>query len=192
MRQQQPTYRYADAQIIGGLVQVALAALQDKFPKVRVDLEELQSLVDALEVLDPNGSKSAFVRATLHLVKHDWRDAIHIFRALAAESKCMPYSRAMLAYGLNRARDPEWRLEAESLRDSDGAGISSLMRSLMVESDLEAAAESAKRTGVLVLPESVTREEAQDTQESHAKEREADHSRAGAGMPAWLNYALRA
>jgi type III secretion protein HrpB1 len=68
----------------------------------------------------------------------------------------MPASRSMLMYCMSETGDPEWRVEAEKLRqDDDLAGIALVAQSLIAREDLTSAIDSAKRTGVFVVPESI-------------------------------------
>ena len=168
--------------IIDGLAQVAFLALQDQFPNTRVALDEVHLLVDTLEVLAPESPKPAFARGTLHIMKKNWQEAIEVFRALAAEAKCLPHSKAMLAYALNKIGNPEWRTEANALRNATDEGISSLVRALVALDDPGASSEP-------VTPARDTHAEPAD---SEALGNEPSAPKARADAPAWTRYALRA
>ncbi len=174
----------ASTKIIEGLVQVAFLALQDNFPNVRIDLDEIEQLADALEVLDPSSPKPLFARGTLQIVRQNWQEAIHIFRTLATQSKCLPHSKAMLTYALNRLGDPEWRFEAEPLRESVDTGVSLLARSLMAQ-DNPSANREPNDAGHSSQDESPQQGGPSSTQEPTVP-------RANADKPAWASYALRA
>jgi type III secretion system HrpB1/HrpK family protein len=174
----------ASTKIIEGLVQVAFVALQDNFPNVRVDLDEIELLVDALDILDPRSAKPAFARGTLQIVRKDWQEAIHIFRKLSTQSKCLPHSQAMLTYALNRVGDPEWRFEAEPLRASADAGVSLLARSLIAQDNPASNREPAVSDGAS------NAEPALGQQPSASKEEAA--APRDARNPAWASFALRA
>lgn len=207
MRQQMTTHRHTAMTVASetfeGLVVIASAALRDCFPNTRFNLDEVQALVDALSLLAPAHSKAKFARATLHVVKQDWQEAVSIYRELVDAAECLPQSQAMLAYALNQLQDPEWRANADSLRDSGDAGVSYLARSMIAkdsaEPDIGPFQPDDNRTAAQPVEGSAAKP-ADGTASSPDGTPAADgtappdstKSPNSTTAPAWVNYGLRA
>lgn len=191
MRQQLTVRHHAGTDVgsdcLEGLISVASVALRDRFPETRIDPEDLQSLVDALLSLAPENAKVKFARATLHFLKREWQEGADIYRALVKASERLPHSQAMLALTLNKLQDPEWRLEADSLRDSDDVGVSYLARSLIARDT------TGSGLGPFEPEEKpATTQPAEHAAAATSKAPRADTSRTNNSAPTWVNYGLRA
>jgi len=176
----------ASTSVFEGLAQVAFLALQDNFPNVRIDLDEIDSLVDALETLDPSSARPLFARGTIDVIRKNWQEAVDKFRTLASQSKCLPHSKAMLTYALSRLDDPEWRLEAEQLRESTEPGVSLLARSLIAHDNPGSNRDATRPTGTH------TEQEEPGRRGSAVATDGTPAAKVDASTPAWAKYALRA
>lgn len=156
MTSHQKAHQICDAAVVGGLIQIVIVALTERFPTPQADLDDVDQLIEALHTLRPNCTDFDFLDGMMQLTRKNWIDATAIFRSLVSQAIRLPASRGLLMYCMRQTGDPDWRTEADQLRQEyDLADVALVARSLIAGEDLSHAIESAKRTGVFVLPESV-------------------------------------
>lgn len=201
MSQQRAAYRKMSAEVVGGLLQVAVEALHEaRAAYGRIDLDDIETMIEMFRALWPGNSDVMFLRGVFEGTKTNWRAAADIFGALAAASQCLPRSRAMLVYALRAAGDPGWRAEAEALSESSDPNSRLIVCSMIAEDDLDRAIEycgpaGAQQTAMETLELTKRlREEADAASDIDADETAttAPKPRALASdAPNWMTYRLR-
>lgn len=182
MSEPRPEYRRMKADVIVGLARILVVALEEARSHFgKVDLDELETMVEICGVLAPGHPEASFLGGLVQAGKGNWREASDAFLALTAASQCLPRSRTMLAYALNRAGDPSWREHAEALCESEDATARTMGWSL------------------LEVPEDERPEwRSADAKEGAGVERLADEAsvppsgKSIAAAPPWVSFRLRA
>jgi len=142
--------------VVRGLLEVLNLALIDKFPRTRVDLDELEHLFGALRLLCKPAPALDMIAGRMLIVKGDWIAATQAFRELAEQGHCLPNSRAMQIYCMSENRDADWRVEAHQLlQDATSPDAIRLVTAVMARNDLDQALATFKQTGEFELPESI-------------------------------------
>lgn len=198
MSQQRAGYREMNADVIGGLFGVAAMALgKARATYDRIDLEDVETMLDMYGVLWPGNPEVSFFRGMLAVTRANWREAADIFHALAAASQSLPRSRAMLAYALRYAGDPGWRDQAEALRESSDPNTRLMVCSLIGQDELERAIElcgpdGAQQAAVetLALAERL-REEANAAPNVETASAATTQRTLTPEVPYWMNFRLR-
>lgn len=150
-------YQSCSHEVIGGLVEVVNIAVMDKFPVSRVDIDDVEHLIEALRTLRPNVDKLDLFAGFAQIVRGNWREATEIFGALAAKSLCMPDSRAMEIYCMSCSGNEDWRIAANEFLESDQVTPVSrtLVLSVKARHEIVESKEKFLRTGEFVEPESL-------------------------------------
>jgi type III secretion protein HrpB1 len=144
---------------LGCLVDLACAAFAASGgPETKVDVDDIEQLVEVLHVLRRENADFEFFDGWLHMLRHDWAEAESVYRSLIGRSLCLPASKGMLLQCV-KAREPfGWQEDARKLVDEYGNHeVARLAKTLLANDDLQQAYETARRTGTFVPPES-TRE----------------------------------
>jgi type III secretion protein HrpB1 len=142
---------------VTGLTEILRIAIADQFPATRVDVEDIEQLLEGLHLMRPELRELHMFDGFLQIVRADWRAAIDTFSTLTANAHCMPGSKAMLAYCMDATSDVSWRSLARELIDDPHAGAQArvLAHALIARSDIEDARMTALRTGTFAEPESL-------------------------------------
>lgn len=197
MNQSYEQHQTEGIKIMGGLTDLVTFALTEHFPGVRVDLNDVEQVLDALHALGPHVKELGLLDGSLQQARGDWQGAVQTLRGLVDAGTALPYSRAKLLYALHQCGDPQWRVEAEALRESDDPQVSLLAHGLMARADLQRERAALARTGRFEMPESVAamreaRERAANARAGAEPARVAPESKAKAATPLWASRALRA
>ncbi|HYS63615.1 MAG TPA: HrpB1 family type III secretion system apparatus protein [Paraburkholderia sp.] len=155
-----PEYAKCSNKLVSALREVVRLALLDQFPNPRMGSDEAEHLLDALHVLRPGRPELTLYDGFVHIVHRNWLDAIAVFESLAAQGKCMPGSKAMLAYCLNASGNSDWRIVAGQMRDDDTSLTDDarlLLDSIELRADLQQAQLDAQLSGTFQVPESMGR-----------------------------------
>jgi type III secretion protein HrpB1 len=138
------------------LVSAAFAASNG--PATKVDVDDIEQLVQVLHVLRPANADFEFFDGWLHMLRRDWAEAESVYRGLIERSVCMPTARGMLLQCVKARETFGWQEEARKLADEYAShDVGRLAKTLLANDDLQRAYETARRTGTFVAPES-TRE----------------------------------
>jgi type III secretion protein HrpB1 len=204
MSQQREAYRDMSAEVIGGLFQVVIVALREaRSTYGRIDLDEVEAVLEMHRSLWPSNPEVSFFRGILEVTKTHWREAADIFLALVTASQCLPRSRAMLAYALRSDGDPDWRAEAEALRECSEPNTRFMVCSLIAQDELERAIEHCDTAGAQQMAAQAhalterLREEANaaPSAETHVADKTVGSATRPRTQPAvasdWTNYRLR-
>ncbi|WP_185642809.1 HrpB1 family type III secretion system apparatus protein [Burkholderia sp. Bp9140] len=150
-------YQTCTHELFGALVEIVRMSVVDQFPTTRVDVDDVEHLLEALHVMRPNLPELHLFDGFVHVVRGNWREAADIFRALVDQSVGLPGSKAMLIYCLSSSGDDDWRIVANQLLDDDGVTPQArmLVHAVMARNDVELAGEHALATGEFVEPESL-------------------------------------
>lgn len=144
-------------EIVRGLIEVLNVALIDKFPRTRVDPDELEHIFATLRLLCIPAPELDMIAARLLIVRGDWIAATHAFRALAERGQCLPNSRAMQIYCMSENNDADWRVEAHQLlQETASPDAIRLVRAVVARNDLSSALEQFTKTGEFAMPDSIT------------------------------------
>lgn len=171
----------ASAELVAGLTEVLRIAVADQFPATRADVEDIEQLLDALHAMRPDVVELRMFDGFLHVIRADWHAAIETFEGLVAEERCLPGSKAMLAYCKDATADVSWRQLALELLDDPQAGPQAQMlaQALIARNDMEDARLSALRTGNFSEPESLRALRTHDAAMTQSKAAPAPVSGAG-------------
>jgi len=196
MSQQREAYRNVSVGTIGSLIQVVIVAMREARAEFgRVDLDDVEQVLDLFRVMWPGNPEVTFLNGMLEIERVQWREAAETFRSLAAASKCLPRSRAMLAYALHGAGDVDWRAEADALRDSTDPDVVLMVRSLLGMDDLKRAVESGAGPSHVADAIELAKRLRDDAEagktQPDAKPNAAASVRADAA-PHWMSFQLRA
>ncbi|MET3824241.1 type III secretion protein HrpB1 [Burkholderia sp. PvR073] len=144
-------------ELFGALVEIVRMSVVDQFPTTRIDVDDVEHLLEALHVMRPNLPELHLFDGFVHVVRGNWREATAIFRALVDQSVGLPGSKAMLIYCLSSSGDGDWRIVANQLLDDDGVTPQArmLVHAVMARNDVEQAGEYALASGEFVEPESL-------------------------------------
>lgn len=135
------------------LVSAAFAATSGLGAKV--DVDDIEQMVDTLHVLRPAFADFEFFDGWLHLLRRDWASAETVYRGLIERSVCMPASKGMLLRCLKSSKTFGWQDEARKLADEyRDHEVGRLARVYLAGDDLQEAYATARRTGYFVAPES--------------------------------------
>jgi type III secretion protein HrpB1 len=197
MNQSYAHHQTEGEKIIGGLMELVNFALTEQFPRVRVDLNDVEQVIDALHALGPESSELWFLDGLLQVARGDWQGAAQTFRDLVDTSTSLPFSRGMLMYALQKCGDPQWRFEAQALCEGNHADVSLLAQTLIAGEDMRRAVAAARRTGRFDKPDSVlameeARERLAGLRAGAAPARADAAPKTPPAMPLWAGHALRA
>ncbi|MGN6315742.1 HrpB1 family type III secretion system apparatus protein [Trinickia sp.] len=143
-------------EVLRGLVEVLNLALIDKFPRTRVDHDELDHLFAALRLLCKPAPELDMIAGRMLIVRGDWIAAAQAFGAIAENGHCLPNSRAMQIYCMSENNDRDWRVEAHRLlQDAVSPDAMRLVRAVVARNDLNSALAAFKASGEFELPESL-------------------------------------
>jgi type III secretion protein HrpB1 len=135
----------------------------------KVDIDDIEQMVDALHALRPGFAEFEFFDGWVHLLRRDWASAEAVYRSLIERSVCIPSSKGMLLRCLKSSKTFGWQEEARKLADEyHDHEVGRLARVYLAGDDLQEAYAVARRTGHFVAPESA-RELEQGTAPSPAK-----------------------
>lgn len=182
---QQAEFRHVGKGASNGLLQIATIALREvQSGSIPIDQSDVEDFLEAFRAIWPDaGPDLTFLGGMFQLAQLRWHEAAETFRSLVDASKCLPRSRAMLAYALSRTGDPEWRFEAEALRESTEPGVELVLGSLLDLDDFRKGRMSAEE--VIALGER-RRERAGTGGETRTAKPEPDEI-----APHWMNNHLR-
>jgi type III secretion protein HrpB1 len=143
-----PEYLNANADIVGGLIEVVSLAQLTSFPKMVADPEDIGLVLDALRVLRPRLRELETFDSILHMARGEWDEAVRVLSGLIASAPKFSYARALLAFCLSSKGDPSWRqAAAEALEHNPYPETRKLVRSLEARDELRMAVQSYERTG---------------------------------------------
>lgn len=149
-------YANCGDEILRGFVEVLNLALIDKFPRTRVDHDELDNMIAALRLLCEPVPEIDMIAGRMLIVRGDWIAATHVFRELAEKGHCLPNSRAMQIYCMSENNDADWRVEAHRmLQDETSPDALRLIRTVVARNDLNRAIDASKTTGEFEFPDSL-------------------------------------
>lgn len=141
--------------VVVALVDLAGAAFARSGTRARLDIEDIEHLVDMLHLLRPDNADFSFFDGWLHMLREEWSDAEQLFRRLVDRSICLPASRGMLLQCLKSGQGFGWQDEARKIVDEGSdKDVIQLAKLLLAGDDLKQAAAEARRTGRFVAPES--------------------------------------
>lgn len=141
--------------VVGSIVDLTGAAFAHCGTQAKLDIEDLEHVVDMLHLLRPDNADFSFFDGWLHMLREEWSDAEHLFRSLVDRAICLPSSRGMLLQCLKAAQDFGWQEEARRIVEDGGdKDVTRLAKLLLASDDLKQAAATARRTGRFVAPES--------------------------------------
>ncbi|HEY4353268.1 MAG TPA: HrpB1 family type III secretion system apparatus protein [Paraburkholderia sp.] len=160
-------------ELFGALIELVRMSVVDQFPTTRVDIDDVEHLLEAMHTLRPNLAELSLFDGFVHVVRGNWREAADVFGALAGQSLCMPGSKAMMIYCLSSSGNADWRILASQLLDEEAITPEArlLVHAVMARNDVEQAGEEAMTSGEFVEPESLR----------HLREESADAAGAGNG-----------
>jgi type III secretion protein HrpB1 len=122
----------------------------------KVDVDDIEQLVDVLHVLRPARADFEFFDGWLYMLRKDWPEAEAVYRRLIERSVCLPASHGMLLQCMRAAKTFGWQDDARKLLEEFGDHeVGRLARTFLANDDLQQAYETARRTGNFVAPESV-------------------------------------
>ncbi|MFC0402808.1 HrpB1 family type III secretion system apparatus protein [Paraburkholderia rhizosphaerae] len=156
---QKRDYMDCSPELFGALIELVRMSVVDQFPTTRVDVEDVEHLLEAMHTMRPNLVELSLFDGFLHVVRGNWREATDVFGALAGQSLCMPGSKAMMIYCLSSSGNADWQVLASQLLD-DGAitpEARMLVHAVIARNDVEQAGEDALSSGQFVEPESLKR-----------------------------------
>ena len=132
----------------------------------KVDVDDIEQLVEALHVLRPTCVEFAFFDGWLFMLRKEWAEAESVYRGLIERSVCMPASRGMLLQCMKATHTFGWQDEARKVIEECGNDdVTRLAKTLIANDDLQHAYAAARRTGQFVTPES-TRELEQEKEKA--------------------------
>lgn len=154
---QELEYSTCSHELFGALIEVVRMSVVDQFPTTRVDVDDVEHLLEALHAMRPNVPELNLFDGFVQVVRGNWREATDIFRALVDRSIGLPGSKAMLIYCLSSSGDHDWRIVANQLLDDDGVTPEArmLVHAIVARNDVEDAGEHALVSGEFVEPDSL-------------------------------------
>jgi type III secretion protein HrpB1 len=140
---------------VGAIVDLVRAALAGHAGPARIEIDDIEQLVEVLHVMRPERAEFAFFDGWLMMLREEWSDSARLFRDLADRSICLPASRGMLLRCLKAAQEPGWQEEARKLvEEGEDEEVTRLAKVLLASDDVKQAVATAKRTGRFVAPDS--------------------------------------
>jgi type III secretion protein HrpB1 len=162
--------------VIGGLIETATIALMANFPKTSVNIDDIESVLDALHILRPETVQLDVLDGMLHAVRGQWPEAIRVLHSLTEKLPQFEYAKALLAYSLSSAGDGSWRRYADEVLSGGGArSVKAFVMAIVARNDMIKAAREVRMGGRFVEPESLailhamTQEEGDETTRSAAQ-----------------------
>lgn len=154
---QEYEYSQCSHELFGALVEIVRMSVVDQFPTTRVDVDDVEHLLEAMHAMRPNLPELNLFDGFAQVVRGNWREAADIFRGLVDQSICLPGSKAMLIYCLSSSGDDEWRIVANQLLDDNAVTPEArmLVNAVVARDDVEQAGERALASGEFVEPESL-------------------------------------
>ncbi len=121
----------------------------------KVDVDDIEQLVDVLHALRPTCADFEFFDGWLYMLRKDWAEAEAVYRRLIERSVCVPASHGMLLQCVRARQTFGWQHDARKLVEEYGDHeVGRLARTFLANDDLQHAYETARRTGTFVAPES--------------------------------------
>lgn len=121
----------------------------------KVDIDDIEQMVEALHALHPTFADFEFFDGWIHLLRRDWASAEAVYRGLIERSVCIPASKGMLLRCLKSSKTFGWQDEARKLAEEySDHEVGRLARVYLAGDDLQEAYATARRTGHFVAPES--------------------------------------
>ncbi|MEQ5842575.1 hypothetical protein N0A02_24295 [Paraburkholderia acidicola] len=166
--------------VLGGLADLVGAAFAGcDGLMTKVDVDDIEQLVEALHVLRPTCVEFEFFDGWLYMLRKEWAEAESVYRRLIECSVCMPASRGMLLQCMKATHTFGWQDEARKvIEECSNDDVTRLAKTLIANDDLQHAYAAARRTGQFVAPESTRELEqekvAQESQPSAVRTLTAD------------------
>ncbi|WP_060347452.1 HrpB1 family type III secretion system apparatus protein [Burkholderia territorii] len=164
-------YMNCTPEFIGGLIETVSLALLDSFPNTRIDVFDIEQIIDVLRLLRPHVAEIETLDGILRMVKGQWQEASQILLRVIELRPQFGYAKALLAFSLSSMGDPSWRqVGAEALADDpDNQETRALVRALQVKDDVNRAIRDLRPGQPFVEP-AILRETGMSAEKSDSAE----------------------
>ncbi|KVP36384.1 type III secretion protein [Burkholderia ubonensis] len=148
-------YLNCSSDIIGGLIDIVSVSLFRDFPKVNVDLNDVEKVIGALVVLRPNVVEIETLTGLLHMFRGNWGEAIYVLRSVSERAPKFSYARTLLAVSLSMKGDSSWqRVAREAMELEQEPHTEALVKVMQAREDLHDAMQRQQNGGVFEIPPS--------------------------------------